>query len=66
MALLYTPEGEMKALGNMRNLNKEETNIGAPSVVKIQQTEATVLSLVCLGGSKVRITAELDFLFDTD
>lgn len=23
-ALLYTPEGEMKALGNMRNLNKEE------------------------------------------
>lgn len=35
MALLYTPEGKMKALGNMRNLNKEETNIEAPSVVKI-------------------------------
>lgn len=64
MALLYTPEGEMKALGNMRNLNKEETNIGAPSVVKIQQTEATVLSGMSWG-SKMRITAELDFLFDT-
>ena len=42
-----------------------ETNVGAPAVVKIQYTEATVLSLVCLGGSKVRITAELNFLFDT-
>lgn len=54
----------MKAFGNMRNLNRE-TDIEAPAMVKIQQTEATVLSLVCLGGSKVRITAELNFLFDT-